>query len=353
MFKSFLKVYMYIFTLVLFTACSQKQEAIKIVIPGPPEEPKIFFDTAYRGDISFVKQNTLDNFIGEVASSENKNLAKPYGVAASKNVVYVSDTAIGAVFVIDEVQGKVSYIGASSPGKLSLPVGIALSDDGKIYVADAKAAKVLAYDRSDGHLVLAIGKEKEFNRPADIAISDKQKRLYVVDTKDHNIKVYSLEGEELFSFGKRGKEDGEFNFPTNIAIDKRNENIVVVDTQNFRVQIFDKDGKFIKKFGKIGDRPGMFARPKGVGIDSDGNIYVTDSAFNNIQVFNESGELLIYFGGTGRSIGNFSLITGMYIDGNDRIYIVDGFNARVQIYQYVSERWKKNNPEKYLELKKI
>jgi DNA-binding beta-propeller fold protein YncE len=344
---------MYIVIALIFTACGSKEEAIKIVIPGPPEEPKIFFDVSYRGDISFAKQNSLDTLLGEAISTENKNLAKPYGVAASGNTVYVSDTAIGAVLAIDEVQGKVSYIGGYSPGKLALPVGVATSRNGNIYVADAKAAKVLVYDKLDTHFVLAIGKDGEFNRPAGIAVNDKQKRLYVVDTKDHNIKVYSLEGEKLFSFGKRGKGDGEFNFPTNIAVDKRNENIIIVDTQNFRVQVFDKDGNFIRKFGKIGDRAGMFARPKGVGIDSDGNIYVADSVFNNIQVFNESGELLIYFGGTGRNIGRFSLITGMYIDENDRIYIVDGFNARVQIYQYVSEAWKNNNPKKYLELKKI
>ena len=351
--KSFFKAYMHIFIVLLLTACGSKEEAIKIIIPGPPQEPKIFFDAVYRGDVSFVEQNSLDSFLGEVVSVGSKNLAKPYGVAASGNKVYVSDTAHGAVFVIDEVEKKVSLIGAGSPGKLALPVGIAISDAGKIYVADAKAAKVLVYDKSDGRLVSAFGKNGEFNRPTGLAVSDKEKRVYVVDTKDHNIKVYSLEGEKLFSFGKRGKGNGEFNFPTNIAVDKRNENVVVVDTQNFRIQIFDKDGNFIRKFGKIGDRAGMFARPKGVGIDSDGNIYVTDSAFNNIQVFNDSGELLIYFGGTGRNIGRFSLITGMYIDENDRIYIVDGFNARVQIYQYVSETWKKNNPKKYLELKKI
>lgn len=351
--KSFFKVYMYIAIVLLITACSSKEETVKIIIPGPPEEPRIFFDVVYRGDISFVEKYSFDSFLGEVISGTNKNLAKPYGVAASENIVYVSDTAMGAVFAIDEIQRKVSLIGAGSPGKLAVPVGIAISGEGKIYVADAKTAKILVYDKKNGHLISAFGKKEEFNRPTGIAISDKEKRLYVVDTKDHNIKVYSLEGEKLFSFGKRGKGDGEFNFPTNIAVDKRNGNIVIVDTQNFRIQIFDKDGNFIRKFGKVGDRAGMFARPKGVGIDSDGNIYVADSAFNNIQVFNDSGQLLIYFGGTGIDIGRFSLITGVYIDKNDRIYIVDGFNARVQIYQYVSEIWKKNNPKKYLELKKI
>jgi DNA-binding beta-propeller fold protein YncE len=328
-----------------------KDESVRIIIPAPPEEPKIFFDVLHQGEISFTKRNTLDAFLGEKVSVGNKNLAKPYGVAANKNKIYVSDTAHGAVFSIDEIQRKVSMIGASASGKLSLPVGIAIGDNGKIFVADAKAAKVLVYDENE-NFISSFGDNGDLNRPTGIAINTKESKIYVVDTRDHNIKVYSLEGEKLSSFGKRGIENGEFNFPTNIAIDKRNNNLVVVDTQNFRVQVFDKDGNFLRKFGKIGDRAGMFARPKGLGIDSDGNIYVADSAFNNVQVFSDEGELLIYFGGTGRNIGNFSLIAGMYIDENDRIYIVDGFNARVQVFQYVSETWKKNNPRKYLELKK-
>jgi len=337
----------------LFSACGTKEvEPVKLIIPAPPNEPKIFFDVSYKGDISFVEKNTLDSFLGEVVSIGKINLAKPYGVAANGDSVYVSDTAMGAVFDIDEKLRKVSTIGASSPGKLALPIGIAIDDKDNIYVADAKNASVLVYNKNRT-LIDAIGKKGEFFRPTGIAINNKEKRLYIVDTKDHDIKVYSLDGKKLFSFGKRGKGESEFNFPTNVAIDRRNGNVVIVDTQNFRVQIFDKDGNFIRKFGKIGDRAGMFARPKGVGVDSDGNIYVADAAFNNIQVFNDKGELLVFFGATGTNIGQFSLIAGIYIDENDRIYIVDGFNARVQIYQYVSEKWKKKNPKKYLELKKI
>jgi DNA-binding beta-propeller fold protein YncE len=177
----------------------------------------------------------------------------------------------------------------------------------------------------------------------------------VIDTKSHQFKAYDIATKKhLYSVGKRGLEDAEFNFPTNIAVDQRNGNIVVVDTQNFRVQIFDKDGKFLSKFGNVGNKPGTFARPKGVGIDSDGNIYVADSAFNNVQVFDENGSnILLFFGGGGYGPTQFRLITGIYIDEDDKIVIADGFSGRVQTFQYISERWKKNNPQKYNELKTL
>lgn len=353
MFKNFLRVYMYIIVLILFSACASKgPEKAKIIIPPPPAEPKVFYEVSYRGDVSFAKRSALDAFIGEEVSFTRKNLVKPYGVSSYRDSVYVSDTAVAVVFDIDEKLKKVSIIGDTSPGKLSLPVGIAVDDNANVYVSDSKQASILVYDKNK-KLVKAFGGRLELVKPAGISINNKDKILYVVDTKAHNIKAYSLDGDILFSFGKRGKAEGEFNFPTNIAVDRRNGNVVVVDTQNFRVQVFDKNGKFIRKFGKIGDKPGMFARPKGVGVDSDGNIYVADSAFNNIQVFNENGELLIFFGSSGKYIGQFSLIAGVYVDKYDRIYIVDGFNRRVQIYQYMSEPWKKKNPRKYKELKEI
>ena len=344
---------MYIIVLILFSACAPKSlEKVKIVIPPPPSEPKVFFEVSYRGDVSFSKRSALDAFIGEEVSFSRKNLVKPYGVSALGDSIFISDTAVAVVFDINERLREVSVIGDGSPGKLSLPVGIAIDNDANIYVSDSKQASIMVYDKNK-NLINAFGGRLELVKPAGISINNKDKILYVVDTKAHNIKAYSLDGKMLFTFGKRGKAEGEFNFPTNIAIDRRNGNVVVVDTQNFRVQIFDKNGKFIRKFGKIGDKPGMFARPKGVGVDSDGNIYVADSAFNNIQVFNENGELLIFFGSSGKHIGQFSLIAGVYVDKYDRIYIVDGFNRRVQIYQYMSEPWKKQNPKKYKELKEI
>ncbi|MCF6331199.1 MAG: 6-bladed beta-propeller [Sulfurimonas sp.] len=351
--KNFLKVYMCIVVLILFSACAPKNiEKVKIVIPPPPNEPKVFYETSYRGDSSFATRSALDAFIGEEISFTNINLVKPYGVAAFGDSIYVSDTARAAVFDIDEKLKKVSLIGAGSPGKLSLPVGIAVGDEGNIYVADSKSSSILVYDKNKNFLN-AFGGRLELARPTGISINNKDKILYVVDTKAHNIKAYSLAGKLLFTFGKRGVEESEFNFPTNIAVDRRNGNLAVVDTQNFRVQVFDKDGNFIRKFGKLGDRQGMFARPKGIGIDSDGNIYVSDSAFNNVQVFNDEGELLIFFGSSGNQIGQFSLIAGLHVDKYDRIYVVDSFNRRVAVYQYISEPWKKHNPIKYKELKEI
>ncbi len=349
--KTLLKVTTVAFFGLIFTACGAKKvQKVNIVIPQPPEEPRLFYIDSYRGGSSFSEASAVDLFIGEDTGGSFGNLGKPYGVDAIGETMYVADTAMGVVFVFDRLNKKMSYIGDKSEGKLAMPMGIAHDSNGDIYVSDTKQKKVFGYT-SSGQLKFAIGKKNEFRRPTGIALNSKLQRLYVVDTKDHNIKAYSLDGTLLFKFGKRGVEAGEFNFPTNIAIDPRNDNLVVSDTQNFRVQIFDKDGKFIRKFGQIGDRPGMFARSKGIGVDSEGHIYVADAAFNNIQIFDDKGTLLLFFGGHGSSPGKFIQVSGLGIDAQDRLYIVDGMRGVVQMFQYVSQRWKSENPIKYRELK--
>jgi len=332
------------------------QKVEKIFWPLPPEEPRILYLGSYHGESDFKGKSALDILLGEPDKDVPRNLIKPYGVAARFGKIFAGDTVLAVVFVIDPKNKKVSFIGDKPMGKLRIPVGIDISKDGKVYVSDAKQQRVFVYDLK-GKLLTSIGESEgpgKLERPAGIALNERNNRLYIVDVMDHRVKVYSVEdGGFLFAFGKRGKEEGEFNFPTNVAIDRRNGNVVVVDTMNFRVQIFTPDGKFIRTFGKIGIVPGSFARPKGVGVDSEGHIYVADAAFNNVQIFDDKGNLLLFFGRFGTGPGEFNLPAGVYVDRGDKIYVADQLNSRVQVFQYISEAWKKKYPEKYKELKLI
>lgn len=343
---------------VFFSACSSKEvikEKPTIVFPSYPEEPRILYLDTYRGGIKLADEkksnfgDALDTFLGEKKGSKNSvaTFIKPYGVGLQNGKLYVVDTGSDAVMIVDEKSLKLDYIGKDAVGMLSAPVSIAFDANGSFYVSDFRKKTVQGY-KENGEYFFALGGKLEFIHPAGIAIDKKLNRLYVVDTKAHHFRAFDLATKEhLYTVGKRGVGEGEFNFPTNVAVDQKNGNIVITDTQNFRVQIFDRDGKFIRMFGKVGNQPGMFARPKGVAIDSDGHIYVGDSAFSNIQIFNESGELLLFFGGAGMSETRFRLISGMCIDENDKIAVSDGFSGRVQTFQYLSEKWKAKNPEKY------
>lgn len=336
---------LFLFPAVVLSACaSAPVKEAPIFWPMAPEEPKIVYLGSYRGESDFRTRTLAHVLFGAPPASI---LGKPYGVFARDHKIYVTST-IGSVniTVFDTEERKISYIGNRGRARLDLPIGVAVASDGRIFVSDVNLKKIFVYDDRGG-FKSRIGTD-ELVSPAGIAIDNSMGRLYVADTRGHQVVVYSLEGKMLLRFGQRGSGDGEFNFPTNIAVAKNR--VYVVDTQNFRVQVFDTDGKFIGKFGQIGDYPGAFARPKGIAIDSEGHIYVVDTAFNNVQIFNDKGQLLLHFAQGGGGPGELRSPAGMHIDEHDRIYVTDQMNGRVLVFQYLSSKFKKEKPEEYRKL---
>jgi len=327
--------------LITLSGCASTPEEKSLFWPAFPDEPRIAFVKSYMGESDLKEKGFFDKLFG----GEHEALPKAYGVFAWDNKIYVTITS-GTVLIFDEKEKKLSAFGGEGIARLSLPIGVAVSSDGTIYVSDAKKKGVFAFDQK-GKLKLSIWKKDELKNPAGIAINDELGRLYVIDSYGHSVHAYTLQGEKLFQFGSNGDGDGEFHFPTNIAIDRRNGKLYVVDTQNFRVQVFDRDGKFLSKIGTLGDGFGSFSRPKGIGVDTEGHVYVVDAAFDNFQIFDDTGQLLLFMGAAGDAPGYFQLPAGLYVDENDRIYIVDSLNRRVQVFQYLSEKWKKKNPEQY------
>lgn len=323
--------------------CASVKKEVDIVWPLPPEEPKIKFVEIFKSDKDVEEKG---GFSKAILGEETGNaLTRPYGVATdAEGRIYATD--IGRVFVFDKKNKKLSFIGDEpGTGKLRVPIGIAVSREGKVYVADSQSKRIFVYDLK-GNLLTAFGKQGELDDPSGVAIDEKRGRLYVVDTKKHNVSVYNLaDGNLLKTFGERGTgELGKFNLPTNITLDRAG-NLYVVDTGNFRIQILDPDGKPIKSIGKLGDRLGNFSRPKGIALDSEDNIYVVDSAFENIQIFNKDGQLLLVVGDGGPAPGKFQLPSGIFIDDDDRIIVADGMNGRLQVLQYLGEKWKKQHPD--------
>lgn len=315
-----------------------------VLFPPAPNMPRVRYEKSIRGSVDFKQVSFIDRLLGVDVT---RDLEKPFDVYARGDKVYISDTSRQYVHVVDMREKKVTSLGSFGSGKLRLPLGVRGSSDGTIYVSDGVLKKIMVYDAS-GSLVREIGRPGELQNPAGIAVSDELDRLYVADSKAHDIKVYSRKGDFLFTFGQGGDGDGKFLNPSFVEVDRRTGNVFVSDTNNFRVQVFDKEGKFIRKFGELGDAPGFFQRPKGLGIDSEGNCYVVEAVFNNFQIFNEQGRVLTWVGWKGkRGAAEFNSPAGLYLDEQDRIFVVDALNKRVQVFQFLGERWKKDHPGEY------
>jgi sugar lactone lactonase YvrE len=309
-----------------------------LVWPLPPAEPIIEYSKSLSSsaDIS-GKKGFFKSFVDFIFGKHEERMVKPYGVTVdSARRVIIADTALRRLHIYDEENNRYSWIDKAKKIRFVSPVGVATDRNDNIYVSDSELGKVFKLNKDGKFISLVSG---DFVRPTGLAINKEEGILYVVDTWDHNIKAYNLEGEYLFTIGRRGLGDGKFNYPTNIYVDKEGT-VYVTDTMNFRIQIFERDGKFISLFGNHGDGSGDFARPKGIGVDGEGHIYVVDALFDVIQIFDRHGKYLFAFGGTGQGRGMFWLPGGLFVDEGNTVYVADSYNRRVQVFKYLGAEQK-------------
>ncbi|WP_166404843.1 SMP-30/gluconolactonase/LRE family protein [Desulfonema ishimotonii] len=208
-------------------------------------------------------------------------------------------------------------------GKFFLPAGIAIENDGNVYVADYfnyRIQKFKAFDSKnpDGEVLEIINcpitpeSGKPF-LPSDIAIHNNI--LYVVEPDFHHIWGYDLDSKTWHMWGKKGREDGEFLGPAAIATDDQGY-IYVSDTGNHRVQKFAPPDFSIKslvfkgKIGSSGSSPGQFSYPGHLCVSKDGSkVYVADTMNHRVQAFSKwlDSEITmkaIVIAGGGPYIGN-------------------------------------------------
>jgi DNA-binding beta-propeller fold protein YncE len=311
----------------------------KLFWPGPPEKPRI----SYLWSVSELSETTPGRMLGIFAGtpesetsdpSSSHRLLRPYSCFVDEaGDLYITDTGAFRVTIISTKEGTSRNILRAGDEEFLSPIGVVVFK-GKLYVSDSSLKKVFILDKG-GKLV---GKfEGEFERPTSLALSAETGVIYVADTLAHRVYLYSPEGKRLGNIGKHGSEKGEFNYPTHLWVDGQGR-LYVTDSLNSRIEIFSSRGDFEEMFGTLGDALGNLDKPKGVATDSDGNIYVVDSINDMVKIFDRSGRLLLVFGQQGTGFGQFWLPSGIFIDKANVIYVADTYNGRLQAFRYLGSK---------------
>jgi DNA-binding beta-propeller fold protein YncE len=307
----------------------------QLVWPHPPAEPKLAYVLSFSRPADLGIKKGLVQQLGELISGpRNIHLVRPMAIAVGPaGEIYVADPGVQGVHKFDMAASSYQLIQRENGRTLPSPVALTIGPDGEVYVSDSLLAGLFVIGPGAKEAV-PLPLKVLIAQPTGVAVDPRNGRIYLVDTGDHKVKVFSRDGTFLKNFGRRGTGDGEFNFPTMIW---RNENghFLITDSMNFRIQVFDENGQFLYKFGQPGSVTGTHAQPKGIATDSEGHVYVVDSLFHTMQVFDPLGQFLLNIGRQGQGKGEFWLPTGIFIGKGNTIYVADSFNARIQIFRYI------------------
>lgn len=150
----------------------------------------------------------------------------PVAIAVSRTgLMYVLETRPGQVLALDEF-GRIKSVFGRFGGEsgLSSPTSIALGPDSEVYVCDAGSGRVVVYDAFGGYLRRIEG----FGNPRDIAI-DEAGNLFVSDLDRGEVLCYDHQGKGVTAL--KG-----FSSPGALAIVEDNT-LLVVDTEDGTVVV--------------------------------------------------------------------------------------------------------------------
>ncbi len=172
------------------------------------------------------------------------DVPEPLTLAIADDRLYVATASGILIGDLDGNQiGQLSERG-KEPGMIDRPTGIAVDDDGTIYIADSLNYRFQAID-AKGEVKWSTGagpdpakavvdRDRTYGLPSSITIGSDD-LLYAIDAFNGMIVVLNKDGEHLAEYGQWGRQDGQFYYPTGIA-QVSPERFVIADTFNDRLQ---------------------------------------------------------------------------------------------------------------------
>ncbi|CAF0849068.1 unnamed protein product [Didymodactylos carnosus] len=264
-------------------------------------------------------------------------------------------------------------------------VGLAMDDEGALYVTDVKKHEVRRYARGSTTGTRVAGANRggdglhQLNNSQNVAV-DSEGTVYVSDTNNHRVMKWmkgAKEGIRVAGSGEAGGELYQLKEPTDLLLDKKNNSIIICDFGNRRVmewslqsgtsrgktiinvyclglamddegaiRVTDAEAREVRRYTKaytesivVADRNGElndFYRlgvPHNVAVDSEGTVYVSDSRMRRVMKWMKglgSGIIVAGFDVKRNQLNQLEAPTDLLLDEKiHSIIICDKGNQRV------------------------
>ncbi len=291
----------------------------------------------YRGkspleNVQPILTTTPPSFLYNIYEGQNK-LDRPIMAAVYGNgTIYISNNSVHTIEVISrDGRSKKSFGGEGVlPGKLLYPYGIGFLPNGNLLVAETGNFRIQEFTARGEFVNTFLDQNNKIGlkKPGPIWV-DSSGKIYIGD----------ISGSQVFVLDQNAKvlrKIKNISFPHGIAVDEQNRRLFISDAGQVNVKVFSLD--------KLDDRPitvidtflpGMrFTMVRGLAVDKRGRLYVTDTIFNTIRVFDKDLKYLFSFGEQGLGDGEFLYPNQIFIDNKGKVYVTDWGNNRVQVWGY-------------------
>ncbi|NTU70913.1 MAG: PQQ-binding-like beta-propeller repeat protein [Coriobacteriia bacterium] len=257
-------------------------------------------DGAHRALFHFSSDG---RFLGQMKGPKDSPLINPGRFTIGPDGrFYVCETALDTVRVLDASGQDVGSF------KIPTPVSIDVSED-QIVVGSISGFAILEKDGKPIRVVGARGQgDDQFDYVHGVAIADDGK-IYVSDSFNNRLSAYDATGERLWihrvgNAANTAKSDGveknldpaiaddavlkgdqALQLPLELTLDAAGR-IVVIDMFDCSLAVFkSQDGAFVGKYGSSGVEDGQFFYPQGVSYDAAHDWFtVADSLNNRVQI---------------------------------------------------------------------
>lgn len=190
-----------------------------------------------------VRLNNKGEPVGKLGAGE---LKRPTGIAFDREhgLLFVADTEANDIKVFDVTGKLVNTIGrhGEGEGEFNAPTHLAMaygSYGGHLHVSDSLNTRIQVFD-TDGRYIRSFGQRGinvgDLVRPKGVAVSE-DGIVYVIESYFAHLLIYNEQNELLLGITGSGIEGGNFRLPSGVWVDNQGR-IFVADMFNGRVVVY-------------------------------------------------------------------------------------------------------------------
>jgi hypothetical protein len=260
--------------------------------------------------------------------------SRAFGVAGFSGVVgcvfVVLAVGVGSADASGVVQVGSFGVEGSGAGQLREPRDIAVNEaTHDVYIADTSNERVDEFT-ARGAFVLMFGKEVNETKDEQAGASEAERNVCTeAEVQAHGV---------VCKAGVEGAGVGELAEPKGVAVDNstlaEKEDVYVADTGNNRVEVYSSTGAYITEFDGASTPEGSFSGPRGVTVDGEGDVYVADQGHGVVDKFSPLGAAFIaapYLSG----LANPRAVAVDSTLGSEAIYVANQY-ANVERFNYTT-----------------